>query len=263
MTSRKYMRKFRRRLRPLRLVRSNRVADRARSYGVGVAAAIAAAGAAFFFDPQSGGRRRALLRDQFDRTTHRSREFIGKASRDARQRIRGSYAELLSRYRNRGQVDDRVVEQRVRAALGRLTAHAGAIEAVCRNGIVRLTGDVLQEDADRVLRGVARVRGVGDVVNEVRVRESAERISALQGGSPRQSSLRSEFGQINWSPAPRVLAGAGGVAMAIAGTIAGIGRRTPLGYGMALGGAALLARSIRNKPLSHVARRRADVASVN
>jgi len=255
------MRKFRRQLRHVSQLRSNRAADRARSYGLGLVAAIAAAGAAFFFDPRSGGRRRALMRDHLHRSVNQSREFLGKAGRDARQRIGGSYSGLLSRFRRAEELDDRIVEERVRAALGRLTTHPGAVDGVCRNGVVYLSGHILQDDADRVVRGLARVRGVREVVNELRVHEDARSISALQGGSTRQASPRFEFRQTNWSPAPRALAGAGGLAISIAGAMAGVSRRNPLGYGLALGGGALLARSICNRPLLQIVRRATRTSS--
>lgn len=213
--------------------------------GVGLAAAAVAASAMFFLDARSGRRRRALVRDQMHRAAHMTEEFVGKAGRDARQRARGLYSEQTTRFR-REQADDRILAERVRAALGRLTSHPGPIYVSCKDGLVRLRGDVLRKEAAAVLRGVKRVRGVRELVDELRVHETPGKISSLQGAGAPRSSGRLEYWQANWSPAPRALAGAAGVAL-----LAGAARRTSIGYAAAACGAALLARSILNRPLTH------------
>jgi uncharacterized membrane protein len=85
------------------------------------------------------------------------------------------------------------------------------------------------------------------------VHADAGSIPALQGRRDVPDS-RFEFLQRNWSPAPRVLAGAAGAVM----IIAGVGRRSLPGMGLATGGAALLGRSICNMPLSHFVGARTD-----
>lgn len=222
-------------------------------YGVSVAAAIAAAGAALMFDPRSGARRRALLRDQLNHAGRRSTEFIGKVGRDAWQRSRGYYEGSVARL-HKDRADDQIIEARVRTALGRLTSHAGAIDVTCSDHIVRLRGDILIDDLDAILRGVSRVRGVHRVVDELHAHANSAHVSALQGGSGRHPSPRFEYRQINWSPAPRALAGAAGLGL----LAAGVGRHTPAGYGLAITGAALLVRSICNAPLSHLMGLRTD-----
>ncbi|MGH8176025.1 MAG: BON domain-containing protein [Steroidobacter sp.] len=227
--------------------RSNSIAENGAYYSVGIAAAVAAAGAAFFLDPESGGRRRALVRDQLNRTAHQSREFVGKAGRDARQRARGLYEGSASRFRE-DEVDDDVVEERVRAELGRLTSRPGPIEVTCSEGVIRLGGDILEAEADIVLRGVRRVRGVNAVIDEMRTHFEPGNVPALQGAGLRRPARHFEYLQTNWSPAPRLVAGAGGFGM-IAG---GVAAQSPAGYALALGGAALFARSVCNKPLSRL-----------
>jgi uncharacterized membrane protein len=124
---------------------------------------------------------------------------------------------------------------------------------MAQDGAVRLRGDVLRREVDAVVRGVTRVRGVRDVINELRVHDYPGRISSLQGDwAPR--SRRLEYLQANWSPAPRVLAGGAGLAL----TVAGLALRSSAGYGLAAAGAALLARSVANRPLSHLVGARTD-----
>lgn len=222
-------------------------ARRSTHYGTGLAAAIAAAGAAYFLDPRSGRRRRALLRDQASRIAHQAQDFLSKADRDARQRIHGAYEKSLSRFRP-GMIDDGILEERIRAELGRLSSHPGAIEVSCSKGIARLQGYILEKEFATVLHGVRRVRGVQHVVNEMRVRSEAGNVPSLQGTSDTRPAPRFEYLQANWSPAPRLLAGTAGFAM----IVAGLARRSAPGYALAASGSALLGRSICNMPLSHL-----------
>jgi uncharacterized membrane protein len=224
----------------------NRV-RRSTYYGTGLAAAIAAAGAAYFLDPRSGRRRRALLRDQANRIVHQSEDFLGKAGRDARQRAHGAYEKAVSRFRP-GVIDDGILEERIRAELGRLSSHPGAIEVSCSKRIARLRGDILEDEVATVLHGVRRVRGVWQVVNEMRIRSEAGNVPSLQGSSDMRPAARFEYLQERWSPAPRLLAGSAGFAM----IVAGLARRSAPGYAISAGGAALLARSISNTPLSYL-----------
>ncbi|HEX2493315.1 MAG TPA: SRPBCC family protein, partial [Steroidobacter sp.] len=219
-------------------------ADRSGYLGVGLAAAALGATAALLLDPRSGRRRRALMRDQVARRAHQVQEFIGKAGRDARQRAHGFYSEQTSRLRpDRG--DDHVIAERVRAALGRLTSHPGPIYVTCSNAAVRLRGDVLQREEAAVVHGVGRVRGVREVVNELRAHANAGHVSALQGAGVQPAPGRFEYLQTNWSPAPRLFAGAAALAL----VAAGMARRSPVA---AVCGAALLARALWNRPLTHL-----------
>jgi uncharacterized membrane protein len=208
--------------------------------------AAASAGAAYFLDPRSGRRRRALLRDQASRLAHQSCDFVAKAGRDARQRIRGLYEESANHFRGID-ADDTILEQRVRAELGRLSTHPGAIEVSSNDAVVRLRGDALETEVPQVLAGVKGVRGVKDVVNEMRVHQDAGSIPSLQGEGDRRPA-RFEYFQENWAPAPRLLAGAAGLAF----MVDGFRRHSPVGLGLATIGAALLGRSVSNAPWSRL-----------
>jgi uncharacterized membrane protein len=218
-------------------------------------AALASAGLMFLLDPRSGRRRRALLRDQLHRTLHESQEFARKAGVDARNRMHG----LLHRSRSllhREAVSDDVIVERVRAALGRLSSHPGAIEVFCTDGVVHLRGDILASEVPHVVKGVRHVRGVKDVVDELRAHESPRFIPALQGGRYPVATTHFEYLQENWSPAPRALAGVVGL-----GLLASSLGRSRMGIGPAtLGvmGAAILTRAITNRPLSRLLSLEAD-----
>ena len=221
----------------------NRV--RMSTLGTGLAAAIVAATTTYLVDPRSGRRRRTLLRDRMSRILRQAEDFLGKAGRDARQRAHGAYDVAVSRFRSSG-IDDSILDERIRAELGRLSAHPGAIEVSCSKRVARLGGDILEAELATVLHGVRRVRGVRQVVNEMRIRSEAGNVPSLQGGSGMHSAPRFEYLQARWSPAPRLLAGTAGFAMIIAGLV----RRSAPGCALAAGGVALLGRSITNTPVS-------------
>jgi hypothetical protein len=214
-------------------------------FAVGITTALLAASAAYVLDPRSGRRRRALIRDQFTRQTHQAQEFFDKATRDARQRARGLYAASRSKLQ-RESVDNGILEQRVRAHLGRLSSHPSAIEVTCSNGYVRLSGDVLADEKGQVLAGLKKISGVHRVLDEMQTHPDAGTIPGLKGGSERRPSAQFEYLQDTWSPAPRLFAGFAGVAM-IAG---GAASRSIPGAALAIAGAAMLARSVCNVPLS-------------
>jgi uncharacterized membrane protein len=219
---------------------------RAASYGMGVAAVLATAAAAFLLDPESGGRRRALIRDRAIGIGENSRKFLRKAGKDAQQRTAGTMRGVVSRLRGRP-VDDRALAARVRSKLGRLTSHPGAIDVTCRQGVVQLRGDILLGEIEPVLDGVRRVAGVVDIVSELRSHVRADHVPALQGLGT-GGGWRFEYFQENWSPAARTLAGTAAAAM----VVGGMARRGLAGYGAAAGGVALLARSVCNVSLSRL-----------
>ena len=136
----------------------------------------------YFFDARSGRRRRALVRDQVSRAAHKSSELSAKAGRDLRNRANGLYQRSLSHFRPAAN-DDSVLAERIRAQIGRLSAHPGAIEVSCESGVVRLSGKVLAEELHEILAGVRSVRGVQEVINQLRSHEEPGSIPSLQGGA--------------------------------------------------------------------------------
>ena len=215
------------------------------SVGVALAGAAISAAVTYFFDPRSGGRRRALVRDQIIHARRLSQEFAGKARRDALHRGRGLYESATSHFREHD-MDDVVVEQRARTELGRLTSHPGAIDIRCSDGTLTLAGHILAADVDAVLSGLRRVLGVNDIINNLNVHDQVGNIPSLQGQRHNAVSAPFEYLQENWSPAPRVLAGSA----ACTAMAAGIAARNPLGFLCAAAGGVLLARTWFNQPLS-------------
>jgi uncharacterized membrane protein len=196
-----------------------------------------------------------LLSGQVNRGLRQSRDFAQKVRSDAQNRARGLYEQSRSAL-HRGATSDEILVERARAALGRLCSHPGALEVTCTDQIVHLSGDILSDEVKHVLHGVRNVRGVKDVVNELRVHESADSVPALQGeGRPRGSALP-EYLQDNWSPAPRVVAGAVGIGL-LASSL-GAQRLNASTASLGLAGVAILLRAIGNRPLARMMGLRAN-----
>jgi uncharacterized membrane protein len=206
------------------------------AFGLGVALM-------YFLDPGRGARRRALVRDKVVHGLHKTEDAAETTGRDLRNRVQGLAAEIRGRF-EREDVDDDVLVARVRAAMGRATSHPSSIAVTAADGTVTLSGPILAREVDDLLSSVRSVRGVQDVVDQLEVHERADDVPALQGGTPRRGD-EFELLQENWTPAARVLVGATGGALALAGAR----RRDALGVAVSLVGLALLSRSATNTEL--------------
>lgn len=167
--------------------------------------------AMYLLDPVGGGRRRALIRDKAMWAGRKTRDGAGALGRDLRHRSYGAVAEVRGLF-DRAPADDRVIEERVRAQLGRVSSHPAAITVFASGGRVTLSGPILESEHDLVCRTISRIRGVEDLVDQLEVHEEAGNIPALQGGSirPGQTWLRG-----SWAPTSQLfaaLAGAGAIA---------------------------------------------------
>ena len=181
--------------------------------GVGVGA-----GLVFLLDPDRGSRRRALIRDKVVRAGRTSRNAVDATGRDLGNRMTGLMAGARVMFEN-DTADDRVIEQRVRAELGRITSHPRAIVVRVNDSVVTLTGDVLGSELSGVLRGAAGVRGVNFVQNNMTVHPSADGIPALQGASARPDQWTTWLRE-GWSPSAMLLAGTATAAAAIVTAVA-------------------------------------------
>jgi uncharacterized membrane protein len=217
--------------------------------GMTTAGAIAlGAGVMYLADPDRGNRRRALVRDKMVRGLHELQCVADKGVRDLRNRAIGIISEGRASIR-RADVDDPVLEERVRARLGRAVSHPGSIDVRAQNGKVTLSGPVLEAEADTLIDEVCGVRGVNELENRLELHKRAEDIPGLQGGGgARRGSRRPDFMQNNWAPATRLLLGGAGL-LALGSSL----RRGILGVPLGLGGGALLLRALTNIPIAQLA----------
>ncbi len=203
-------------------------------------------GAAFMYvlDPVSGRRRRGLIRDKAAHARHVGSVAARKTATDFRHRSEGLAATVFGHGRHYD--DEKVLASRVRSAIGTVCSHPGAIDVRVNKDHITLLGPILEREADKLVRRVKHVPGVGSVTDNLARHKSAEHISSLQGGRRREA--RFEFRQENWAPAPRLVAGAAGLGLSVAGL-----RLHGLRGGLAAGtGIALLLRAVTNMPMKRM-----------
>jgi uncharacterized membrane protein len=199
------------------------------------------AGLMYFLDPQHGNRRRALVRDRVNSWVNDLDESLDTAREDIRNRTRGVLSELAAKFSDQG-APDWVLEERVRSNLGRMARHARGVDVRADGGYIHLSGPVLREDREAILKTASRTRGVYRVEDELQIFDSPQDIPALQGSpSPgRQASL--DIQQQNWSPATRLLSGVGGSLL----TLYGLKRKGLTKPLLSTAGLIITARSVTN-----------------
>src|SRR5512138_1464919 len=117
------------------------------------------AGLMYFFDPQHGERRRTMVRDTANRFVNDLDDSIDIAVEDARNRARGVLSEMTARLSDQG-APDWILEERVRANLGRVSRHTRPLIVTANGGRVTLSGPVLREEEDSIVQAAKRTRGV-------------------------------------------------------------------------------------------------------
>jgi uncharacterized membrane protein len=201
------------------------------------------AGLMYIFDPVRGKRRRALMRDQLTHTGRVLARAMPITKRDLKQRAYGLLAEGSHLFQHE-EVSNDVLEARVRAKIGRSVSHPHAISVAVDNGLVTLSGMILDREVSRMLLGISSVRGVRDVDNRLTIHAEDEEIPSLQGGRPRTGDRFALF-QSNWSPTTRLLASvAGGALMANC-----MARRDQLSATLGSLGFGLFVRGVTNMDL--------------
>ena len=206
----------------------------------------AGAGLMYFLDPIGGNRRRILVRDQAYSLMRRANYALDAAGEDVRNRTRGVLAEGLARV-SAEEAPDYLIEERVRAEMGRATRRARAIEVSSRNGVVTLKGPALIGDVESIVEIVSGTRGVRDVKNRLQVFETAENIPELQVSDPVEAA-----GAL--SPAGQVASAVGGSVLALYG----LARGGLLGKTLGVTGIGLAVRGVANRPLGSLIRRNGD-----
>jgi uncharacterized membrane protein len=203
------------------------------------------AGLMYMLDPDSGRRRRRLVVDKTVSLTQQSGAATGRAARDLRNRAQGVAAAARRPFQHED-VDDQTLAERVRAKMGRVVSHPHAIEVVALRGRITVSGPILADEADALLKKVRSIPGVAGVEDRLDRHEGDDHLPSLQGGAPR--SELAELAAQNWAPGLRCVAATAG-----SGLLAwGIRRGDGLGLALGSAGAALLARAGTNQPLTRV-----------
>jgi hypothetical protein len=133
------------------------------------------AGLMYLLDPDRGRRRRALIRDQVVHGAHEIDDLRGEfasRARHLRNRARGALVETRARI-IRQEIDDPVLEARVRSLLGRMVGDLSSIQVSAEHGRVTLRGVAAESELDTIAERVQEVPGVHDVINRLQAREKA------------------------------------------------------------------------------------------
>src|SRR6185312_5489021 len=142
------------------------------SFASALTGAVAAAGVMYYFDADSGRRRRARFGQRSGGAARRSLSRLQAASRDLAHRAYGLGARATALLRG-GEVAPGVLAERVRARLGRVVSHPGAVHVSAdERHTVRLSGVVLAWEHGPLRRAVAAVPGVAAIRDELEVHES-------------------------------------------------------------------------------------------
>jgi len=209
---------------------------------MGAACLTVGAGLMYLLDPNRGRTRRAIARDKAASLYSDSADYAGKIQRDLRNRAAGVAAGVKGKLTSEDEIADQKLEARVRAKLGRATAHPHPIRVRAERGCVTLEGPILAHEVDGLVSAIRSVAGVSEVQNRLQVHEAPGNIPDLQGDKEWPGE-RSEFMQANWSPTARLVASALGGGLVIYGLRAS----GPLAKATATVGAGLLARGVSNK----------------
>ncbi|TWI01741.1 BON domain-containing protein [Luteimonas cucumeris] len=127
--------------------------------------------AMYYLDPAVGRRRRAMVRDKGTAAVHDIERYGRAKSRRAADRMQGAVARTRAKL-SRREVDDSRLHDRIRARLGRLIAHPGAVQVDVRHGHVVLRGSVPQADAESLTEALAAMQGVRGLDNELSIADA-------------------------------------------------------------------------------------------
>jgi hypothetical protein len=170
------------------------------------------AGAMYLLDPSRGRRRRARLGEAAAGAAHRAQAAAGMTARDLQHRLSGLAARTLDRVIEEPAPSDDVLAERVRAQLGRLVSHPGAVDVNASGGRITLSGPVFEAEVDQLLKGVGAVAGVTAIESRLEPHRDAAHVSALQGPGPKVIP-GPPAKWLRWTPTARLVAGMAGVAL--------------------------------------------------
>jgi hypothetical protein len=135
--------------------------------GCALAAGLGAA-LMYLLDPQWGRTRRARLLQRGGRVARIARGRQDALARDTLNRVRGAVHTIRGMVDGDDElVDDAVLVERVRSALGRTIANPHGIDVKAFDGRVVLRGPVTPEELAEIVACTARVRGVREVDNRL------------------------------------------------------------------------------------------------
>src|SRR6266508_4254840 len=123
-----------------------------------------------------------------------------------------------------------------------MAEHARAVTVTADGGRIILSGPVLREDEDAIVKAAMRTRGVHGVENQLQIFDSPESIPSLQSEPSSRRQPVPDWQQSNWSPATRLLSSVGGSLL----TLYGLTRRGVAKPVLSTAGLVLTTRGLTN-----------------
>lgn len=161
----------------------------------------AGAAAMYFLDPVAGRRRRAQARDRSAAACRDADHYVRGKCQHAAGKLQGVIAQTRSQLASHP-IDDSRLHERIRARLGHLVEHAGAVEVQVESGTVTLTGEVTEAESHSVPRAVGRMPGVASVESRLTVRGESTDEGQGQAQAQRQDGQSQEQSQQQRPPSP-------------------------------------------------------------
>lgn len=183
---------------------------------VGAACLSFGAGMMYLLDPNRGRSRRARVQSKTAGLYKDVGHFAIKAKTDLQNRATGLLAEAKSKLRREGEVDDDILEARVRSRLGHVMEHSRVISLAVDKGCVRLEGPVPADRIDDLISAVGSVSGVKEVINRMQA-QSPSKTTSGTNRTAAASRERSGPAGNGASPIIRLAASAIGGTLAIYG----------------------------------------------
>lgn len=145
------------------------------------AAPVLALGAAamYYLDPERGADRRAKLGDKLASLADNAGQAGSATLQDLANRAQGMWSEAMSAF-EAPPADDQL-EARVRTAIGHSVRNPHSIVVRAAGGVVTLSGPVLADEVDRLVKDAKAVKGVREVRNTLEVHFKPGRVAGLQG----------------------------------------------------------------------------------
>jgi hypothetical protein len=138
----------------------------------------------FLLDPARGNYRRALIQDKAASFRRETKLRGGKLGRDIANRTKGIKANVNKLGAQEESLSDDRLIARVRSEFGRKISHPKSISVDADNGVITLSGPILESEVDDLISCVGNVRGVEDVINNLEAYDSDNNIPGLQGKGP-------------------------------------------------------------------------------
>src|SRR5262249_19713746 len=119
----------------------------------------AGAGWMYFYDPKRGTQRRQRVRDQAQSLARQTEQALEATAHDLAQRAQGLGAETRAHFIHEPVTDDKL-EARVRSEMGHFVTHADEIIVSADNGMISVSGPILESDKDALLHRLEHINGV-------------------------------------------------------------------------------------------------------